>query len=235
MIKNVFYDLDGTLLPMDMDVFVKTYFKELAIKMAAHGYDPAKLPDAVWAGTGAMVANDGTKTNEEAFWECFSKLCDVKDGDKDLFEEFYRVEFDAAKDVCGYNEKVPTLIKEVKKLGLTQTLATNPLFPEIATRKRMSWAGLDAKDFTTFTTYENCHYCKPNTKYYEELLDKLHMRADETVMIGNDVDEDMVAENIGMKVFLVTDCLLNKHNKDISKYPNGNFDDALNYIKSLVE
>lgn len=234
MIKNVFYDLDGTLLPMDMDVFVKTYFKALAIKMAPYGYDPATLPDAVWKGTAAMVTNDGTKTNEEAFWECFSRLCNVKEGDKDLFDEFYRVEFDAAKEVCGYNEKVPELIKEVGKLGLTQTLATNPLFPEVATRKRINWAGLDTSDFETFTTYENSHYCKPNPKYYQELLDKLHMRADETIMIGNDVDEDMVAAEIGMKVFLVTDCLLNKHDKDISVYPNGSFDDALEYIKSLV-
>ena len=40
MIKTVLFDLDGTLLPMDQDNFVKAYFKNLAIKLAPHGYDP---------------------------------------------------------------------------------------------------------------------------------------------------------------------------------------------------
>lgn len=233
MIKNIFYDLDGTLLPMDMDLFMKSYFTKLATKMAKHGYDAAKLPDAVWTGTRAMVANDGTKTNEQAFWECFCKLVNVSEDDKELFNDFYKNEFDNVKEDCGYNEKVPELIKVVGELGFNQVLATNPLFPEIATRKRVSWAGLSVDDFITFTTYENSHYCKPNVKYYEELLNNLNMKAEETLMIGNDVDEDMVAAQIGMKVFLVTDCVLNKHNKDISEYPHGNFDDALTYIKSL--
>lgn len=38
----------------------------------------------------------------------------------------------------------------------------------------------------------------------------LAMKEEETVMIGNDVGEDMVAAQLGMKVFLLTDCLINK-------------------------
>ena len=37
-------------------------------------------------------------------------------------------------------------------------------------------------------------------------------------MVGNDVADDMITENLGMKVFLMTECLLNKNNEDISKY-----------------
>ena len=51
-------------------------------------------------------------------------------------------------------------------------------------------------------------------------------------MIGNDVTEDMVAEKLGMKVFLITDCMINKENKDISMYPSGSFKDAIAYLKS---
>ena len=52
-------------------------------------------------------------------------------------------------------------------------------------------------------------------------------------MIGNDVSEDMVASKLGMKVFLITDNLINKNNEDIEKYPHGDFDDAINYISNL--
>ncbi len=49
-------------------------------------------------------------------------------------------------------------------------------------------------------------------------------------MVDNDVNEDMVAETVGMKVFLMTDCLLNKSDKDISRYPKGGFADLLKFI-----
>lgn len=72
--KTVLFDLDGTLLPMDQDAFTKGYFTLLVQKLAPHGYDPAALVDNIWAGTAVMVANDGTRTNEEAFW---SKLVHI--------------------------------------------------------------------------------------------------------------------------------------------------------------
>ena len=46
-IKVVLFDLDGTLLPMDQDIFVKTYFGLLAKKLAPYGYEPDKLIQSV--------------------------------------------------------------------------------------------------------------------------------------------------------------------------------------------
>lgn len=234
MIKNIFYDLDGTLLPMDYDLFIKSYFGNLVKKLVPFGYDGEKLTSAVWAGTKAMVMNNGERTNEEVFWECFTKLIDIDMSKKYIFDDYYANEFDKVKEVCGFNEKVPKLISTIKEMGLNQVLATNPLFPEVATRKRVSWAGLSVDDFMTYTTYENSHYCKPNPKYYEEILNMLSLKAEETLMIGNDAEEDVAALQAGIKVFLVTDCLLNTKNLDISDIPKGNFDDALDYIKSLM-
>ena len=71
-LTTILFDLDGTLLPMDNDVFVKTYFGLLAKTLAPHGYEAKALVDAVWAGTAAMVANDGRQTNEAVFWEKFA-------------------------------------------------------------------------------------------------------------------------------------------------------------------
>ena len=50
--KAVLFDLDGTLLPMDQDVFIKTYFTGLVKKLAPHGRQPDMLIRSIWAGTG---------------------------------------------------------------------------------------------------------------------------------------------------------------------------------------
>jgi len=54
-------------------------------------------------------------------------------------------------------------------------------------------------------------------------------------MVGNDVEEDMIAEKLGMKVFLITDCMINKYNKDISAYPHGGFPELMQFLDALAE
>lgn len=234
MIKAVLFDLDGTLLPMDQEVFVKTYFKALAKKLAPLGYDPQKLVDAIWTGTAAMVKNDGTKPNEDAFWVTFAGIFGEKVyGDKAVFEDFYRNEFDCAKEVCGYTELAAEAVKAVKEKGLRVALATNPIFPAIATQKRIAWAGLTPEEFELYTTYENSKYCKPNTEYYKAILEQMQLAPEECLMVGNDVAEDMVAATIGMNVYLLKDCIINKHEQDISGYPQGGFEELIAYIKEL--
>ena len=235
MIKAVLYDLDGTLLPMDQDKFTGGYFKFLVKKMAPHGYEPQKLIDTIWAGTAAMVKNDREMTNEEAFWKKFSEIWGSEKvlSDKALFEEFYSVDFQCAKDFCGYNEKAAFAVRQAKELGFRVALATNPIFPEYATKSRIRWAGLDYSDFEFFTSYENVNCCKPNLNYYREVAERIGLEPQECLMVGNDVDEDMIAEKIGMKVFLITDCMINRGNKDISVYPHGSFDELVAFLKNL--
>ena len=233
-IKAVLFDLDGTLLPMDQEVFMKLYFGELSKRLAPYGYEPKKLIDSVFAGIKAMIKNDGTRKNEEAFWETFSAFHE-EDCRKDepIFDSFYRNEFEKAKGACGFEPKAKEVIEFLKEQGKTIILATNPLFPQIATKNRIGWAGLSPDDFLFYTTYEYSSYCKPNPNYYKEILERAGFLPEECLMVGNDVGEDMVAETIGMNVFLLTDCLLNPKQLDCSKYPQGNFGDLMEYIKKL--
>lgn len=233
-IKAILFDLDGTLLPMDQDAFMKLYFKALASKLAPHGYEPQKLTEDIWAGTVAMVKNSGSKSNEEVFWDFFAGQCGEKvKEDLPLFDEFYRNEFEQAKAACSCNPLAAEAIAGIKEMGYRVALATNPLFPEIATYNRIHWAGLSPEDFEFYTTYEDSHYCKPNPKYYEEVVARMNLKPEECLMVGNDVNEDMVAETLGMKVFLLTDCIINKENKDISVYPHGGFRELMEYVKRL--
>lgn len=116
-------------------------------------------------------------------------------------------------------------------MGLKTALAANPIFPETATVSRMEWAGLEPSDFELYTTYENIGYCKPNPDYYREIINRLDAKPEETLMVGNDVEEDMEAGlSAGLKVFLLTDCLINRERRDINQYPRGSFEQLMEYL-----
>lgn len=224
MRKVILFDLDGTLLPMDQDEFVRSYFEQLARKLAPHGYGHRELLDAVWKGMSAMIRNDGKESNEQAFWRVFRGI--FGEGvmkDYPAFEEFYQKESENVRTVCGFAPQAAQVIHALREAGCRVALATNPLFPAVATNARIRWAGLAREDFELVTTYENSRFCKPNLDYYREIVRTLGVRTEECLMVGNDVSEDMVAEELGMEVFLLTDCLINKDGADISRYPSGGF------------
>lgn len=231
-IKAVLFDLDGTLLPMDLNVFVKAYLGLLAKKLATFGYEPEMVINAIWKGTAAMTVNNGEKTNEEVFWDTFSNIFGEKvRDDEPIFEEFYKNEFQNVREVCGFNENAVNIVCKLKENNIPVVLATSPLFPAIATESRIKWAGLTPQHFKLYTTYENCKYCKPNIKYYEDVAQRIGFEPKECLMVGNDVGDDMVATESGMQVFLLTDNLINKENVDISKYPCGGFEELEKYLK----
>lgn len=229
--STVFFDLDGTLLPMDQDVFTKTYFKGLVATLLPRGYSPETVLQTVWAGVKAMVKNDGSCTNETAFWDSFAaSLGEQIRAEEPLLRRFYETEFQKVRDVCGCDPRAADIVRKLKTGGRRVILATNPLFPAIATESRIRWAGLEPSDFEVYTTYETSRFCKPNPAYYREILDRIGCRPEECIMVGNDVGEDMVARELGMGVFLLTDCLINKDGADISSYPNGGFDELATFL-----
>lgn len=233
-LTTVLFDLDGTLLPMDQEMFVKYYLGLLSKKLAPLGYDPKTLVSGIWAGTGAMVKNDGSCFNEEVFWKKFSSFFDrdVRQ-DEPVFHHFYENEFSGAKAACSFNPKAAETIHTLKERGLRLVLATNPIFPAVATENRIRWAGLEPSNFELYTTYENSCRCKPNPDYYRDILAQIGVDPTDCLMVGNDALEDTAAEKLGIKVFLLTDCLINRDGRDVSAYPQGSFDELLGYISSL--
>ena len=237
MLKAVLFDLDGTLLPMDQNIFMKDYFGRLIRRLVPLGYTPEGFLAAMKAGIAAMVTNNGSRTNEEAYWDAYTAVSGKEIlHHMPVFEDFYEHEFDQVAAVCGFNPQAAEIVRFLQEKGIRVILATNPLFPRIATQKRIRWAGLTPEDFELYTTYEDIGTCKPNPNYYREVLSRTGLDASECVMVGNDVAEDMMAgAKAGLRGFLLTDCLINTPNADVNDYPHGSFNELKAYLTKLIE
>lgn len=208
--QAILFDMDGTLVPMDTDAFVKGYFSLLFLKLAKYGLEPTQFGKTMWAGVSAMVENDGTCTNEERFWQVFCKLTGVQ---KDTVNadclDFYRTEFQGAKQFTGENPLAVQAIRLAREKASRVVLATNPMFPMVGQQTRMGWVGLKPTDFDLVTSYEQERFCKPNPRYYTSICERLHLNPAQCLMIGNDENEDMYAgTEAGLHCWLVTDWMI---------------------------
>ena len=109
--EAILFDMDGTLLPMEQQVFVRQYFMQLARVLCPLGITPEVLYKGFWGGVGAMMKNDGTITNEELFWKHFTEVANAEklqksidwDALKEVTEDFYSNEFHDVKPYMGEN------------------------------------------------------------------------------------------------------------------------------------
>ena len=236
MLTTVLFDLDGTLLPMVQEDFVRAYFARLASFAAPYGYEAKALIDTLWKGTVAMVQNDGAKTNREVFWDAFvSVFGEQARAHEAAFEKFYATDFNLAQNACGFAPEAAETVEFLKAKGICRVLATNPIFPAVATQARIRWAGLHAEDFEFITTYENSRHCKPNPAYFADTLEQIGCRAEECLMVGNDAVEDLAAREVGIPVFLLTPCLINPKERDLSDVPHGDFAALKQELKDRIQ
>lgn len=227
-INTVLFDLDGTLLPFEQNEFIHGYFRRLAAKLIPLGLEKDALIKAILAGMESMICNDGARTNEEAFWEVFEGLLNVKREQlMSAFLEFYKNEFDEIKEIVPEGISRRELIDDLKSRGYTLVLATNPMFPIEAVATRLSWIQLSPEDFSLVTTFDNSRYCKPSLEYYQNILSEINKMPEECVMIGNNTLEDMICEKMGITAGLVVTNLENKNNYDINQFVHGTLEEVV--------
>ncbi|CAM3725949.1 HAD family hydrolase [Alkalicoccus chagannorensis] len=202
--KALFFDLDGTLLPMDTDKFVKQYVQELAPKTASL-VDPQTFTKALWKGTEAMMkSTDPSTTNETVFMETFLPEAGVKREEiEPALAHFYEHDFGQFHVWTEKDEEAGRLVDTAYQMGYEIVIATNPLFPERAVQHRIEWAGINPEQLTLVSSYENSTFTKPHRQYYEELAAKGGWDPSDCIMCGNDTVEDLAAARAGMKTFLV--------------------------------
>ena len=227
MQSTILFDLDGTLLPVSQDTFVKVYFSALGEKLAKQGFEAEQALAAVWKGTKEMVKNDGTVLNRERFWSAFAESVGISAERVAVIEritdDFYAQEFDRLREPLGVQADRGELIRSLQKKGYELVLATNPIFPMVAVKTRLAWRGLRTEDFSLITTYESSRFCKPNLDYYREILEKIGKTPTECLMVGNNGKEDACAGELGMEVYLVTDYPEDTDQALLARFAHGSF------------
>jgi FMN phosphatase YigB (HAD superfamily) len=202
-IRAILFDLDGTLLDNNMDVFLPHYFKMLSARMA-HILPPDEFINDLLQASRVMMANDGRATNEEVFAAAFYPLAGHSRQELEpLFVDFYANEFPELQQYTRRKPEARQVVQQAFDLGYDVVIATNPLFPATAIEQRLEWADVADFPYRLVTTYENSRACKPNLLYYEQILESIGHRAEACLMVGDD-DMDMVAARLGCATFLVS-------------------------------
>jgi HAD superfamily hydrolase (TIGR01549 family) len=200
--QAILFDLDGTLLDTDMNVFLPHYFQALATYIA-HLIPSDRFMPCLMHASETMMTNDGRDTNQEVFAQAFYPcLGHTRQELEPCFTDFYAEEYPKLR---RYTRRKPTarmVVQVAFDQGYDVVIATNPLFPLAAIEQRLEWAGVAGFPYHLVTAYENSRAAKPNLLYYEQILESIHQPAKACLMVG-DEDMDMVAARLGCATFLV--------------------------------
>lgn len=236
--RAVCFDLDGTLLPMDIDEFMQAYFKRIAAFMGERGHDPERFMAALKAGTKQMAVHDGSQTNEEAFWGEFGRAYGIRDtAELDdmhrLADQFYGEDFGHIGDGFRADPAAARVVRKLTEKGYPLVLTTMPMFPRRAVEHRLRWAGVDPALFARITTYENSHAVKPKQTYYAENLAAMGLDGADVLMVGNNTMEDLSFLDLGVDAYLITDWLLDPVDFDLSTVKHGSMADFEAWVDAL--
>ena len=233
MINTVLFDLDGTLLPIDMEDFEKIYYRSITNKFIDI-ISPEKLLYIMGESLKSMIANTEMISNEDAFMNTLKTF--IKESEfeeyQQRFTDFYENEFIVLKQVVKPNKSIQKAVRVLKEKGYDCIVATNPMFPKLAITKRIEWAGFNRSDFSYVTSFEENHFCKPQIDYYKEVLEANNKKAEECLMVGNDQIEDLIATTLGISTYFITDHALYRENGFEGDY-QGDYQSFLDFVEAL--
>lgn len=202
MYKHLLMDLDGTLIHSgNFLVHLEFIGRILPLMKQDKGWRAAW--NSLKEGQDALKLKSKDKTNQERLIDIFEKHLGLpRDvAEKRLFDSLLKV-FPKLESHFG---KIPGAAKFIEwaKDHYTMTLATNPVWPIELAHMRMRWGGINPDYFSSVTTSDRMHACKPDVEYYQEILEQEKFEASECLLIGNERKMDLPATRAGIAVFLV--------------------------------
>lgn len=211
MIRAVLFDLDETLLDIDLSAYLRLFASQrlrLLSQIARRGALSLALPYAL--STTAMIGRrDDELANGTFFARRFEELTAIPLDDPviadciDCFDREVLNPLAATRVRHAPRRGARQAIEAALALGLDVALATNPTFPLRCTQERMRWAGVEDVAFKTVTSLEGSTRTKPWARYYEQVCDQIGRAPAECVMVGNDPRYDFVPEQLGIPTLYV--------------------------------
>lgn len=212
MLKAVAFDMDDTLLDINLNAFVVMLARDEASLLADAG---RRRTWPVLAGYARalmelnQVGRDGARTNREVFDASIERNTGVVLADpvvRDMIEYYEREVLPTRNDRIIRARQMPgaaAAVDAVLARGLRVALLTNPSFSQTCIACRMRWGGLDEMPFELVTTMENSRHCKPDAAYYRESLEALGLSPAEVLMVGNDPKRDFPEPECGLRTAYV--------------------------------
>ena len=200
-------DLDDTLLDTNVNVFAPAYFQALVQHLDGRVSSDVLLP-ALMRGTGLMnQTDDPTHTLKEVFdASFFPELAVPRDGLDEVIDDFYENVFPVLASHTKQRAEAGPFVTWALSQGFRVAIATDPLLPRKATYHRVRWAGVDPEQVELITTYETFHFSKTHPTYYAEVLGRLGWPEGPVLMVGNDIERDLMpAHRLGLPTFWIDD------------------------------
>lgn len=230
----VFFDLDGTLLPMDVETFLSKYFTLLGQCAVTRGFEPKQFSEAMRTSVFSMSQHEPGVLNSSVFWETFEAcLGPIDDATRAFFDEFYEQDFGRIGEGFVPDPAAARAVEALRRRGYPLYLTTMPMFPRPGVEWRLRWAGVDPAAFARITCYDNSTACKPSLTYYHENLEIADVPASRVLMVGNNTKEDLACLDAGMDAYLVTDYLLNPNDFDIDTVKHGSMAAFADFVETL--
>jgi FMN phosphatase YigB (HAD superfamily) len=230
--RAVLFDLDGTLLRVEMRSFITRYlagFYACCRDLVEFG----PLQRAMRAGIHMLLETEcGAYSNEERLFAFLAERLQLEEG---LLRERFAYFLDTgleplAEGIQGIPESV-MLLECCRQAQVPVVLATNPVFPQALIEARCRWAGLDINHFVLLTSFENSRYCKPQGGYFSEVAASLGVDPQYCLMVGNDTSHDLSASEIGMTTWLVDSYLLERDGPTWTPDYRGNHRQLLDFLQ----
>jgi len=205
MSLTLLFDLDDTLLDTNMEVFIPAYFQALSKHLFNH-VSPDVMSRALVHGMNLMYeSDDSTRTLQEVFEADFYPMLGIPKQDIiDDLEDFYDNVIPTIGGLTRQRPDAAPLIEWALSQGFRVAIATDPLFPRKATYHRIRWAGLDPDKIELISSFENFHFSKTYPAYYAEVLGQLGWPEGPVLIVGNDVNRDLLpAHRLGLKTYFI--------------------------------
>lgn len=232
-LRGLLFDLDGTLLQVEMQRFIPAYLDDLATQFSMEVPRERFSRVARQAVHALLARGDRHRTNRERYLAIIETQLGIA---VEKFEERLSIWLEEglprlAGHVTPISHSRP-LLDYCFGLGVPIILATNPVFPAAMIEARLDWAGLADYPFSMVTSYENTRYCKPQSDYFHDILAAFEVAAQDCLMIGNDTLHDLAAATVGMPTFLADTYLIDRTRGDYRSDYRGSLDDLLTLLRS---
>ena len=226
-IKAILFDLDGTLLDIEVSFFLDTMVTGMAGPFAS------RLPfdgfrDALFFAIEQIMASPRAEgeSNADGFMAAFSRRSGMDLSEAaSSFEAFYSRTFPGLAHDARPVEGAADLVREAGRRGYRLALATNPIFPLSAVLERLKWGGIDPGLFDFIPALETTRSCKPQPEYFLETSAILGVAPEHCLMVGNDVEQDLVAARVGMRIFLADRKLVQRGPMTVEPDGRGSLED----------